>query len=1720
MQKQDDRSRRAAAPPRQTGGGQTITLTCANVTKAGPWQEEMRYGSTLNKADYVGVQEHRLTGEAVDMTADLLLRSGWDCIVDTAYLKDVEEGGGTALLARNDAGIRPWRGGKQCAEAMRGLLRGRFTCGIVDLLGGAFIGCFYGISGKPVAVQLQYWKEVATIARAAGLPVILMGDWQATPQEMRSTHFPDLVGAVIVAPDTATNTQSGRVIDYFLVSKDWEHLVQEVHVETGTRLPTHLPVTLRLKGARSLGVARRIAQPKIHSVELPIGPVPAGIGILWDDWLNADCNHDDHVNIDDGDFNDIVSEWYSGAECELNTRFGHAGNDDEVNYTGLGQESREVECPIGNRRQGTPDDAGIIGHRLNWAARGLHVTRLWMFERRQRGSDSATRQRMLRIVESFGHRATAFLREKIIKMPDDEVSDAIDALRQALQLIASTVRRHHGRPPLLNVTDDDDLETAHDRFKRMEQTLAEATGHFVERRRAQKLKAARSWARAASIKASHAATKTKDTATAHSASASKDHLGEMTSQQAADRGIEEWSIHWGAESVDQGDGILENIEELLKKGPSDRALTHEGRYEPIPLEPITGQRVLRAARRFKGSTGLGVDHLRPRHLALLTDAAREALARLFNVIEMRRRWPDLLRRVTAIARAKKAGGSRLLGLAITLYRVWTRIRHQDITEALEARLARPFFAAAPGVGAERAATAAALFCEAAHARGEMSATSTVDISKFYEQIEYPEIADGAMAVGIPHEVIILAIHAYTGPRRIRVDKAWSRPVFPTRSIVAGCTWATVLIRALAIGPTEKFLAAVVKCSGEWEVAVQYSMYVDDLILSTAGVLGAVQWVHAMATRMLVLWMKGAMRKRLADDKLVCIAPTATLRRTLARELAPLGFAIVSEGDLLGVDHSAGGAIKERRIQYKRMKQARRRVPRIKWLRKLGGKAREVARGGAAPKMTYGAKVIGLPPRAAHARRRIQAAASRISASGSSLTAKLALGGEQWCEADPAVLEVAPPFISIIELIWDQPHNRGYVIDAWRQARDTLTGCPPRRRWKITRGPVSAAYAHLLDLDIIWESPFTIRALDRRISLVATPPRQTTRILQEHARLVLDSRLIARLATAAGADVEPICTKYQNGIDWSLIRDTMRNKGGTLEILELRALEAITTVALWAEERRWHAGLLGEGSCRACLCAIGSNQHRVRLCDGVVQHCAFQVAAGRIKPEPGCADDDCLMPLTWHGLPPRTTRWQPVDGIGRQGVIGRCSIGDYYGDGSGTRQQDRDRRRATMALWNPGGALDSADATGAVTAAVTGWFPTAGRGEIAAAICFLDNAPAGSTYVGDCKYVINTLQDRIPWKMTSAAAIDADMWKTAKRALQEKPNMTFRKTKAHRSMAAVARDEGYDGLRDWQGNNRADTLARAACRTLDGQINTQDDADKELYRTILLRVAVGGGWALRHWPEMAPRMKATRHRRRDSVVGSGTLGPHRVRPRGANGIECTDCRLRADTPTSVKSLRNKPCLGPIVMQCHSSHIIHYSDGILWCNRCGRYTSRIPRSLREECPRRPLSEAGQNVLNRLRRGLPPTTAKYLHTVREEAYDESGTANAERQPSVVEREARDSSGMLATGDHLTTGETSLMQHDATSMTTVIDHPAQAHCPPPCQALPRCCHSTSVPTWARRLNVQALSAALLCQQCQGRTRTTCRHCNQPLCLSCARLRRTCSATDAVTSLLPHVNG
>ncbi len=143
-----------------------------------------------------------------------------------------------------------------------------------------------------------------------------------------------------------------------------------------------------------------------------------------------------------------------------------------------------------------------------------------------------------------------------------------------------------------------------------------------------------------------------------------------------------------------------------------------------------------------------------------------------------------------------------MGISPTLYRIWARARYDDIRAVIEARLSRPYLAAAPGKGAAQAVFEHSWGAEAAVAAGEESATTLVDFEKYYECIEIAEVADGARRAGLPLELIVLACHLYVGPRHISVNNIISQAVFPRRSILAGCTWATLLIRAIIIKPVD------------------------------------------------------------------------------------------------------------------------------------------------------------------------------------------------------------------------------------------------------------------------------------------------------------------------------------------------------------------------------------------------------------------------------------------------------------------------------------------------------------------------------------------------------------------------------------------------------------------------------------------------------------------------------------------------------------------------------------------------------------------------------------------------------------------------------------------------------------------------------------------------------------------------------------------------------
>ncbi len=658
----------------------------------------------------------------------------------------------------------------------------------------------------------------------------------------------------------------------------------------GAAFSPHAPDRLALHGVKGkTECGQRLSSPKPLPVHRPVGPLLPGIAVNWEKW-----NLDDLLggNLDEGDMSKVCETWFAGAECELASALGVSGTDEEACYLGLGEDPRIVKYRGRGRFRDVSSDLGIIGQRLNWIAKSLHLVLIHSSSIAVGNDlDGARADVLMRI----GHRAWALSREKW--SASVEVDGECRALvRRSLSFLTSIVRTSHGAPPLVARWALGDAEAGSSPRAALAKEVAASHQKLCDKRRGRALKEARAWARRASAAELHRATKPPDQHGRKSASAEKDHRGERTDYEAAVHGAHEWQPLWMATAVDTSDDIMSALEALGKVHPL---------FPSIRLPPFDPDRIAKRARRFKGNTGRGTDGARPWHIALLTYHARRILAAILTAIERKGRWPSALRWVASVALSKKAGGARLIGISGAIYRLWARLRYDDCRDVLEARLDRPWFAAAPGKGAERAALEVSLAAEAASARDLHTASSAVDLKKFYEHITATDFAIGAIQVGIPLPIILLTSHLYTGPRLLRVRQAVADPLFPRRSVVAGCTWATVHVRVMMLLPLDRFQERIKAMAKQWDVQVRLTMYIDDGFAITTGSVDAVAFVHIWLSRMVIAFMEAVLKKPVAKEKLQCTASSAPLRASLHKQLSGDGFKVGADGEVLGIDFAPG-----------------------------------------------------------------------------------------------------------------------------------------------------------------------------------------------------------------------------------------------------------------------------------------------------------------------------------------------------------------------------------------------------------------------------------------------------------------------------------------------------------------------------------------------------------------------------------------------------------------------------------------------------------------------------------------------------------------------------------------------------------------------------------------------------------------------------------------------
>ena len=245
-----------------------------------------------------------------------------------------------------------------------------------------------------------------------------------------------------------------------------------------------------------------------------------------------------------------------------------------------------------------------------------------------------------------------------------------------------------------------------------------------------------------------------------------------------------------------------------------------------PYDVLTPGELREVALSFPRRTGISLDGVHVRHLALLPDEALLALAVILLVVEQLGVLPSQVQRLLIFLIPKATGGRRPIMLAPALYRWWARAR-RPLAERWEADNDHPFFAASKGRTAIDPVYRRAVRAEAAAAEGKCVVTGLWDIAKFLERIVHALLVRRAGRCGAPMRALRVCLSMYRAVRYLTISPFVATPVRATVGVAAGCGFATTWVKVYSLEPLAEALAEI-SASIPPLVTANAEIYIDDL----------------------------------------------------------------------------------------------------------------------------------------------------------------------------------------------------------------------------------------------------------------------------------------------------------------------------------------------------------------------------------------------------------------------------------------------------------------------------------------------------------------------------------------------------------------------------------------------------------------------------------------------------------------------------------------------------------------------------------------------------------------------------------------------------------------------------------------------------------------------------------------------------------------------------
>ncbi len=1214
----------------QDGDEFTLSVESANTTGWGPLRRRL----VDTDSDVLLAQETWVLPCQRREASDWATRHGWESVWAPAQVgSGGGASGGVAVFARKGLGLRLPTTGPHVVEEARAVAAFCEPPGFRPTL----LVSAYLIDGKAMqSANKSILTKIGRCVEAQGdsCMAIVGGDFQSSPAEVDSSGFPQMMrGRVVTAPSargTYRTARTATTIDFFVLSDELVDVVNEVKVVECSGLKGHSPVRISFLPRAVAQKALAVRQPPALTTERVYGPIPPPrpweeVQLAADIALRKARTSDSEEDIQES-IDCAYSLWCKVAEDEVADATGS-----EPLKRGL-----RGQRPRMRWRSVLPERAPRKGQPLAAIATWLKGTAVEM-------------SRIVNLVdEEMGQGFYLDDPARRSYMPHGTtfaapVRGGYDTQRRR----TGTTRGGRPKPPA-------DAEGMLKVIKEIRVDLGDEEGRIVDDEKVVDLwgqlvhlagRAEKALVRTIAGGAHADLTLRTDIDSAIVDLAAVEKQQELDRAAAANKGWTEWleedwkrgagrahratrnPVEWRPTTTVDARGVvtaspialLESYRRKYKEfwEASDSPVRVRWKGKCQELTPLIPGELRAASMAFPKSTASTYDGWHVRHFALVSDQGLSTLSTLLAAVEKSAMWPTQVALTTMPLIGKPRGGHRTIGKLSALYRIWAKAR-RPLAAEWEVKNDRPFFAAAAGVGPIDAVYKQALRQEAACADGESAAVILDDMEAFYEGINREALLEEAQAVGFPTVIAKACLAAYATPRMLTLDGIAAREMYPRRGLIAGCTFATTLVKVFYV---RKIDAAV----GKLPEGANVDFYIDDVALSVEGPRWRVARDAITAHNIIRETLTEGLGCKLAAHKTAIVASHKAVGTKIAEALRHKE-ALTGVAANLGADTTAGkGRQWLRRGSRRKERQvagaARRRRLRAV-ARAVGSKAIKIYVSGIAPGVTYGDEIWGASDVEVVRMRRVAAAALRPLSRCRSLTMAHRVNGMPTAKAEvktavqwaKAVWQATVRreraqdrgmSLADIRRFWDSSYTKyAHLVDEYMESAETnggkATAATARKAWGAVSGPVGAAAMTLARVGWRMDSAFVWRNRHGdEIVLTKTAPAMISYLLVEATKDLAERRAAAMWAR------EDSLFADRSACPDIVMRAVATRGGGHLSAKEVGALRAAACNGIFTRQRARAEGYDIDDVCVHCGAEGDSVHHRTFCCPytrcAVLQH---------------------------------------------------------------------------------------------------------------------------------------------------------------------------------------------------------------------------------------------------------------------------------------------------------------------------------------------------------------------------------------------------------------------------------------------------------------------------------------------------------------------------------------